>query len=72
MQRLRLERRPGGAPHAYVEVAYPVRLHGFSPLALRSDIARFLNDCPTRLESIRCVRTKLQRPESCMCYSTWW
>ena len=38
---------------AKVHVNFPVRLHGVSPLALRTDIQRLLADCNARLESIR-------------------
>ena len=32
---------------------YPVRMHGFSPLAVRSDVRRFLADCDAKMENIR-------------------
>lgn len=56
VQKVRLERRRvgGSEPEAYIAVRYPVRLHGVSPLALRSDIQHLLGDCKARLENIRC------------------
>ena len=32
---------------------YPVRMHGFSPLAIRADVRRFLSDCDAKVENIR-------------------
>ena len=57
MQKIRSERRRvvGTAPEAYIAVRFPVRLHGVSPLALRSDIQHLLRDCKARLENIRCA-----------------
>ena len=57
VQKIRWERRRvgGSTPEAYIAVHFPVRLHGISPMALRSDIQRLLVDCNARLDNIRCA-----------------
>lgn len=57
VQKLRQDRHRAGGPklEAYVQVNFPVRVHGASPLALRSDIQRLLADCNARLANIRCA-----------------
>ena len=42
-----------GRAEALPQVMYPVRMHGFSPLAIRADVKRFLSDCNAKVENIR-------------------
>ena len=62
VQKIRSERRRvvGNMPEAYIAVRYPVRLHGVSPLALRSDIQHLLRDCKARMENIRRAHTYIE------------